>query len=165
MRGGLESHLAYLWLIWLGRQMKHKVEKKNPEESGCSGNYWLLKCIERWISCLVGIIRQVLSGNRSESRRCGLCIMTLSNEADWSRCQESDWPWPCFFVLSQQDRKWMSCWTEERRRCEAPETVWSDFIQCLAPWKQRAEADLIAEKGIKCKCAPYQGESDIQIST
>lgn len=70
--------------------------KKTPEESGCSGNYWLLKCIERWISSFFRIIRQVLLGNRSESRQCGLCIMTLSNEADWSCCQESDWPWTCF---------------------------------------------------------------------
>lgn len=88
MRASQESHLAYPMVIFLGRQMKQKVERKKKtrvkaasaklpcslreagleEFSSALAITGVLMCTERWISCLVGITKQVLSGNSSESR-------------------------------------------------------------------------------------------------
>lgn len=65
---------GFCGLLWSRRQMKLNIEKEPWRvRIQCCGNYCLLKCTERWISCLVGIIRQVFWGKQA--------ARTLHNDA------------------------------------------------------------------------------------
>lgn len=122
---------GFCGLLWSRRQMKLNIEKE-PWRVGiqCCGNFWLLKCTERWISCLVGIIRQVFWGKQA--------ARTLHNDAfqwGWLKLLPRAWlalarvsfSFVYLFLFVVPTRLEMDIVWDWRKK-SVPETVWSDSV-------------------------------------